>query len=52
LTPRAQAFEAIGQKSQTLDDFRAALDANPKLESAREGFDRITVEQQRSGQNK
>ncbi len=52
LTRRAQAYEAIGQKAQALDDFRAALEANPKLESAREGFDRITIEQQRSNRDK
>jgi hypothetical protein len=48
LTRRAQAYEAIGQKAEALDDFRAALDASPKLESAQEGFDRIMSEQQRS----
>jgi tetratricopeptide (TPR) repeat protein len=48
LTRRAQAYEAIGQKAQALDDFRAALEVNPRLESAREGFDRIMTEQQRS----
>jgi tetratricopeptide (TPR) repeat protein len=52
LTRRAQAYEAIGEKARALDDFRAALDANPKLESAREGFDRITTEQQRSDRHK
>ena len=52
LTRRAQAYEALGRKSEALDDFRAALDANPKLESAREGFDRITTEQQRSDRHK
>ncbi|MGA7373521.1 MAG: tetratricopeptide repeat protein [Methyloceanibacter sp.] len=48
LTRRAQAYEAIGQKAEALDDFRAALDASPKLESAQEGFDRIMSAQQRS----
>jgi tetratricopeptide (TPR) repeat protein len=48
LSRRGQAYEALGQKSQALDNFRAALDADPKLESAREGFARIMAEQQQS----
>ena len=48
LTRRTQAYEAIGQKAQALDDFRAALDASPKFESWQEGFNRIMTEQQRS----
>jgi hypothetical protein len=49
LTRRAQAYEAIGQKAEALDDFRAALDVRPKLESAQ---DRIMTEQQRSDRQK
>jgi hypothetical protein len=49
LTRRAQAYEAIGQKAEALDDFRAALDVSPKLESAQ---DRIMTEQQRSDRQK
>ena len=52
LTRRAQAYEALGQKSRALDDFRAALEVSPKLESAREGFERIMTEQQRSERRK
>lgn len=46
LSRRGQAYEALGQASKALDDFRAALDAAPHLESAREGFARITTQQQ------
>src|SRR5262245_29707506 len=52
LTRRAQAYQALGRKSEALDDFRAALDANPKLETAQEGFERIVTEQQRSERHK
>lgn len=31
----------MGKASQALDDYRAALEAYPKLEAAREGFARI-----------
>jgi len=48
LTRRGQAFEALGEKSKALDDYRTALDADPNLESAKEGFARIMAEQQRS----
>lgn len=48
LSRRAQAYEALGQRDHALDDFRAALDADPKLESAREGVARLTEEQQPS----
>jgi tetratricopeptide (TPR) repeat protein len=48
LTRRGQAYEALGEKSKALDDFRAALDAQPNLESAKEGFARVMTEQQRS----
>lgn len=48
LTRRGQAYEALGQKALALDDFRAALDADAALESAKEGFARIMTEQQRS----
>ena len=48
LTRRGQAYEALGEKSKALDDFRAALDAQPNLESAKEGFARLMAEQQRS----
>jgi len=42
------SLEALGQKALALDDFRAALDADAALESAKEGFARIMTEQQRS----
>lgn len=48
LTRRGQAYEALGEKSKALDDFRAALNSDPNLESAKEGFARLTTEQQRS----
>ena len=48
LSRRGQAYEAAGQPSQALDDFRNALDINPRLESAEEGFARISTQQQRS----
>jgi tetratricopeptide (TPR) repeat protein len=48
LSRRGQAYEALDQKAQALDDFRLALDTNPGLESAKEGFARIMTEQQRS----
>jgi len=48
LSRRGQANEALGQPGQALDDFRAALEINPGLESAKEGFARITEQQQHS----
>jgi len=48
LSRRGQAREALGQTNQALDDFRAALEANPQLDSAEEGFARIMAQQQRS----
>jgi len=51
LSRRGQAYEALGQLSQALDDFREALELDPALESAEEGFARITAQQQRSEGN-
>jgi len=48
LSRRGQAREALGQTNQALDDFRAALEANPQLDSVEEGFARIMAQQQRS----
>ena len=45
---RAQAYEALGQRDHALDDFRAALDADSNLQSAREGVARLTEEQKQS----
>jgi hypothetical protein len=45
-------IEAIGQKAQALDDFRTALEVNPRLESAREGFDRIMTKQRQPDRQK
>ena len=42
---RGQAYEAMGEASRALDDYRAALEAYPKLEAAREGFARIKTKQ-------
>jgi tetratricopeptide (TPR) repeat protein len=52
LSRRGQAHEALGQVTQALDDFRAAIEANPNLESAKEGFSRITAQQHRSETSK
>ena len=35
----------MGEASRALDDYRAALEAYPKLEAAREGFARIKTKQ-------
>jgi hypothetical protein len=48
LSRRGQAYEALDQKVHALDDFRAALQVDPKLESAKEGFAQLMAEQQRS----
>lgn len=48
LSRRGQAYEALGQSGLALDDFRTALEINPGLESAKEGFARVMIEQQRS----
>ena len=48
LSRRGQAHEALGQSGQALDDFRAALEADPALESAKEGFARITTQRLQS----
>jgi len=48
LSRRGQAHEALGQSSQALDDFRTALEADPRLQSAEEGFARLTAQQPRS----
>jgi cytochrome c-type biogenesis protein CcmH/NrfG len=48
LARRGQAYEAQGRNSHALDDFRAALDLEPNLDSAKEGFARIMTQQQSS----
>jgi tetratricopeptide (TPR) repeat protein len=42
---RGQAYEAMGEACRALDDYRAALEAYPRLEAAREGFARIKTKQ-------
>jgi tetratricopeptide (TPR) repeat protein len=42
LSRRGQAFEALGQLDKALDNFQAALEISPGLESAEEGFARVT----------
>jgi len=49
LSRRGQAFEGLGQISRALEDFRAALQLDPQLESAREGVGRLGEEQKRPG---
>ena len=44
LSRRGQAHEALGDLRQALDDFRDALDIDSELESAEEGFARITAQ--------
>jgi Tfp pilus assembly protein PilF len=48
LTKRGQAYEALGQNSPALDDFRGALASRPELQAAREGLARIMAQQKRS----
>jgi tetratricopeptide (TPR) repeat protein len=45
LSRRGQAYEALGQLDKALDNFREALEIAPRLESAEEGFARITQQQ-------
>ena len=52
LSRRGQAHEPLGQVTQALDDFRAAIEANSNLESAKEGFSRLTAQQHRSETSK
>ncbi len=49
LSRRGQAHEALDDTSRALDDYRAAIEAFPKLEAAREGFARITAKQRLAG---
>jgi tetratricopeptide (TPR) repeat protein len=49
LSRRGQAYEGLGKHSQALEDFSAALRLDPKLESAREGVERLSEEQKRLG---
>lgn len=44
LSRRGQAYEGLGLVSQALEDFRAALQLNPELESAKEGVRRLGEE--------
>jgi len=48
MTKRGQAYEALAQNSQALDDFRGALSSHPELEAAKEGLARIMAQQQQS----
>jgi tetratricopeptide (TPR) repeat protein len=48
LSRRGQAYEALGQLDEALDNFREALEIAPGLESAEEGFARITEQQKRT----
>ena len=52
LSRRGQAHEALGHLGQALDDFRAALEGDPTLESAKEGFARVTAQRQQSDKGK
>lgn len=52
LSRRGQAYEALGQFDEALDNFRAALEVAPGLESAREGFARITEQRKHSDGSK
>jgi tetratricopeptide (TPR) repeat protein len=45
LSRRGQAYEALDRLDKALDDFREALEIAPGLESAEEGFARITRQQ-------
>lgn len=49
LSRRGQAFEGLRQVSRALEDFRAALELDPKLESAREGVGRLGAEEEQPG---
>jgi Flp pilus assembly protein TadD len=48
LTKRGQAYELLGQTSQALNDFRAALDSHPDLQAAKEGLARIVAQQKQT----
>jgi len=52
LSRRGQAYEALGQLNEALDNFRAALEVAPGLESAKEGFARITEQRKHSDGSK
>jgi tetratricopeptide (TPR) repeat protein len=52
LTRRGQAYEALGQLDKALDNFRSALEIAPRLESAEEGFARITQQQKHTNSGK
>lgn len=49
---RGQAYEALGRLDEALTDFREALAIAPSLESAEEGFARITEQQKRTDRGK
>jgi Tfp pilus assembly protein PilF len=49
---KAKATEALGQLDKGLDNFREALEIAPRLESAEEGFARITEQQKHSDRGK
>jgi len=52
LARRGQAYEALGRLDEALTDFREALAIAPSLESAEEGFARITEQQKRTDRGK
>ena len=52
LARRGQAYEALGRLDEALTDFREALAIAPNLESAEEGFARITEQQKRTDRGK
>jgi tetratricopeptide (TPR) repeat protein len=43
LSRRGQAYEGLSQRDHALEDFRAALQLDPKLDSAREGIERLAA---------
>jgi tetratricopeptide (TPR) repeat protein len=48
LSRRGQAHEALGQTKEAMDDYNAALQVDPQLESAKEGISRLTQLQKHS----
>ena len=52
LSRRGQAYEALDRLDNALDDFRQALEIAPSLESAEEGFARITRQKKHTDSDK
>jgi tetratricopeptide (TPR) repeat protein len=48
LSRRGQAHEAMGQTKEAIDDYNAALEIDPRLESATEGLSRLTQQEKQS----